>query len=204
MAITAIDIVKDNIEGDCNVLSVFNPLLFWAAASYTDIAPDNLYFDIKDFENKVFVSGRMIPYSDNGGARLFILDVSVFLKKYFIEITDQYQPVNSLIHIPITQKNFTLIVKNTIESPTIYKIVEFIGLLSTRQLGQSEANVEIFNNVTEKIIAPIGIPINVYFWNDNINNELAINLDINENIALDFDNEELHDFDNEPFIIIIP
>lgn len=199
MAINAIDIIKDNIEGNCNVLSVFNPLLFWANATYTGLAPDNLYFDIEDGENNIFVSGRMIPYGDNGFVRLFILDIAPFIKKYFTEISDQYQPVGSLVYIENTQKPFTLRIKDENEAPNIIETVEFIGLLSTRQFGQSEANVEIFENQNEKIIAPIGIPINVYFWNDNEANELAINQVIE--YAVDYNGDQFIDFNNDNFII---
>lgn len=201
MSITSLTISKDNIIGDCNVLSVFNPLIFYCDAEFTGIAPENLYWNLKDANDNLLYSGRCIPYVYITLSELrFLLNISPFCKKYFTDLSDSYQPTESFLPVANTQIQFTL---EFFDSENLYTLVSvnFIGLMSTRQRGQTEANTEIYNNETEYIIAPAGFPIYVYFWNNDVLNQLGINTESKFEYALDNDLNIYRNNENEKFRI---
>lgn len=201
MSIINLTISKDNIIGDCNVLSVFNPLTFYCDAEFTGIAPENLYWNLKNGDGDILYTGRCIPLEYITISELrFLIDIVPFCKKSFLDLADSYQPTESFLPVANTQAKFTL---EFFDSENLYTLVsvDFIGLMSTRQRGQTEANTEIYNNDTEYIIAPAGFPVYAYFWNNDEANQVDVNIESPFEYALDNDLNIYRNNENEKFRI---
>ena len=180
MAITAINITKDNTDGSCNLVAVHSPLVFLLQATYTGLAaPDYLYCQIFDENGINLTSGtvfepyKAIFYSDLlAGERLFYFVADEILRGFMENFDDALISTNSIT----LESNATKIFKLKFFDPInnlIFDEVTINAMHAAKYIGEKEAMTSIYNNDDEVIFAFKNMPFYSYFFNDNITNVLT-------------------------------
>lgn len=114
MAITAVDIVQDNITGGCDLLNIASPLVFLVDATYNTAPPDNLYARLYDSSDVLLGTYRCMPYKDmSGTVRRFAFAADEILRQYLPPIDDFTQSGNTLEFISAMTKHFKLKFQDT-------------------------------------------------------------------------------------------
>lgn len=108
MAITNIEIVQDNIVGDCDLLSVASPLVYLVNATYTGAVPDVIYARLFDGETDLGYY-KCLPWKDlSSTVRQFWFRADEILRQYVPLLEDVTQSDNTLIEINGAVKGLTL------------------------------------------------------------------------------------------------
>lgn len=108
MAITNIEIVQDNIVGDCDLLSVASPLVYLVNATYTGSVPDVIYARLFDGETDLGYY-KCLPWKDiSSTVRQFWFKADEILRGYVPLLEDVTQSDNTLIEITGAVKGLTL------------------------------------------------------------------------------------------------
>ena len=109
MAITAIDIYKDNKVGDCDLLNVASPLVFLVDVTYTTAPPDNLYARLYDKDDVKLGAYRCMPLKDLSNViRRFAFYSDEILRQYIPPLDDFTQSSGTLVAIPDAVKQFKI------------------------------------------------------------------------------------------------
>ena len=109
MAITAIDIYKDNKVGDCDLLNIASPLVFLVDVTYTTAPPDNLYARLYDKDDVKLGVYRCMPLKDLSNAiRRFAFIADEILRQYIPPLDDFTQSSGTLVAIPDAVKQFKI------------------------------------------------------------------------------------------------
>jgi len=201
MAITSITILQDNKNGNVDLLSVHNPLIFLVDVAYTTAAPDTLYAELQDEDLIVLDTFAAIPYkdSDSGNIRTFAFIASDILKAYMDELDDFESPVGTLEHVPNITRVFTLRFWAETEEVSI----TFTAIHAARQFGGTPYLDSIYNNDNEIYYTGEGMPVYAYFYNCNEDNILTINTETDDELAaLDYDDTVFTDNDDIYFKIL--
>lgn len=124
MAITNIEIVQDNIVGDCDLLSVASPLVYLVNATYTGAVPDVIYARLFDGATDLGYY-KCLPWKDLSSAvRQFWFKADEILRQYVPLLEDVAQSDNTLIEISGAVKGLTLKFANEYRDDLGYCIKE--------------------------------------------------------------------------------
>lgn len=108
MAITNIEIVQDNIVGDCDLLSVASPLVYLVNATYTGAVPDVIYARLFDGATDLGYY-KCLPWKDiSSTVRQFWFRADEIIRQYVPLLEDVAQSDNTLIEIDGAVKSLTL------------------------------------------------------------------------------------------------
>lgn len=108
MVITNIEIVQDNIVGDCDLLSVASPLVYLVNYTYTGQVPDVIYARLFDGETDLGYY-KCLPWKDlSATVRQFWFRADEILRQYVPLLEDVAQADNTLIEIDGAVKGLTL------------------------------------------------------------------------------------------------
>lgn len=201
MAVTNITISQDNKEGNCDLLSVHNPLIFLVDVTYTAEAPETLYVELQNEDEEILETFAAIPYEDSvsGNVRTFAFIASDILKAYMGEFDDFESPERTLEYVDGITRQFTL----RFYIGAIDDSVTFVAIHAARQYSENPALESIFNNQDEIYYGAEGLPIYVYFYNADEGNILTIDTETaDELVALDYDDEIFTDHDDLYFKIL--
>lgn len=131
MAITNIEIVQDNIVGDCDLLSVASPLVYLVNATYTGAVPDVIY--AKLFDGATYKDYyKCLPWADlSSTVRQFWFKADEILRQYVPLLEDVTQSDNTLIEINGAVKALTFQFANEYRDDigTCYKEGNLEGLV---------------------------------------------------------------------------
>lgn len=200
MAVTSITITQSNVSGNINLLAVHNPLVFIVDVEYTSTPPDLIYAELQDNESNVLSTFRAIPYNDDSdlNIRTFVFIASDIIKAYMDDIDDFESLTGTLEHVENITKEFTLRFYNGL----IENSISFVACHAARQYGDTPYLESIYNNDNETYYGAVGMPVYVYFYNNDSDNVLSINTPTADNeTALDYDDTVFVDFDDYYFKI---
>lgn len=201
MAVTALNISQDNIEGDSNLMAVHSPLIFLINVNYTGTAPDTIYCDVYDSDDVDLGRFKCIPYYDLTSAlRQFMFIADSILRGFMDTFEDIVQSGGSLEYIENITKEFKLIFRD--ESETYVDTIEFVAAHVCRQFGENINLEDLFNNEALTYYGYENKPVYVYMYNDNESNFPGITEgELGYEYALDYDDSVFTDAVDDPFTI---
>lgn len=200
MAVTSITIIQDNKNGGVDLLSVHNPLVFLVDVAYSSEIPETLYVELQNGDGEVLDTFAAIPYrdSDSGSIRTFAFLASVILKAYMDSFEDFESSENTLEYVDGITKQFTL----RFYVGTVEASVSFTAIHAARQFGDTPYLGSIFNNEAETYYTGAGMPVYIYFYNADENNNITIDTPTSDELAaLDYDDTVFIDHDYSYFKI---
>lgn len=167
MAISSIDIVQDNISGDCNLLAVHSPITFIIDVEYSGDLPE-LFVDIMDLTEEVLATFRCIFYKDlSSTVREFLFIASTgkesVLRGYMTEYDDFVQTAGTIERV--INNIFDFILRFRDEGETIYEDIQIVAFHAARQFGQTPALTNIYDNDSDTYITGQNKPVYIYFYN---------------------------------------
>lgn len=110
MAITAIDIYKDNKVGDCDLLNVASPLVYLVDVTYNTAPPDNLYARLYDKDNVKLGYYRCMPLKDlSNTIRRFAFYADEIFRQYIPPLDDFTQSSGTLVEVVDAVKQFKIV-----------------------------------------------------------------------------------------------
>jgi len=170
--ITSIDIVQSNITGDCNLISLHNPVVFIAQANYTGVAPEYIDVDVYDSLNVLLGTYRCIPWLDvSTSTRQFIFIADKILRGFMEDLDYFIQSGGSLAYCPDSTKIFKLQFKRYAEATAA--MFTIVALHGVRQFGENPAAESVFANEALTYIGAAETPIYFYYYNDDVDNIIA-------------------------------
>jgi hypothetical protein len=198
--ITSIDNVQTNITGDCNLISLHNPVVFTAQANYSGIAPEYIDIDIYDDLNVMLGTYRCIPWLDiSTGVRQFIFIADKILRGLMDDFDEFIQSDNSIAYCDGSTKVFKLQFKRYQEATAA--IFTIVALQGVRQFGQNPAIESVFNNESQIYIGASENPIYFYFYNDDVDNIIATTEGYSDRDSfVEYNGDDFIDFDDSYFI----
>jgi hypothetical protein len=196
MAITAIDIFQTNIIGSVNAMAVHSPLVFLADATYSNAAPDYIYFEIL-IAGESKLTGRCIYVKDiSSTQRRFKFDAAEILRGYMPSFDDFVQSGGSQVLATNISKEITVNFKSDLEG-TVQTPIVIDCIHSARQIGQTACLTDVVLNASEIFIGGENLPVYVYFYNTQ-GGEVPPE---NTSYALDYDDAFFTDWDGSKFTI---
>ena len=203
MAITAITISQDNIVNGSNLMPVQSSLTFIADVDYTGLTPDSINVEILDESDVVLETYSAIPYRDvTATQRQFVFKAEGALKALIDDFDDFFQLNETLEFVENITRQFKIKFIDP-DVPATNDEVLIDGAQAVRQFGDYPNLEDQFNNDTDTYYAPKDSWVYVYFYNDDITNDVAVDGPVlTEGNALDFDDSIFTDFDDEIFTII--
>lgn len=174
MAITSIDIVKNNVVSGSNLIAIHNPVSFIVAANYSGDTPLELNCRILDIDNNELADYRMIPYRDNTETqREFLFKASQALKSVVGSgFDDFFQLLDTLEYVDGLTKELILEFYDP-ENESIATTFTGVFVNAAKQFSQSVNMSDEFSNDSKTYYAPKGKWAYVYFYNDNNLNEVT-------------------------------
>jgi hypothetical protein len=202
MAITAITISQDNIINGSNLMPVQSSLTFIADVDYTGATPDSVDIEILDESDVVLETYAAVPYKDvTTTQRQFVFKAEGPLKALIDDFEDFFQLNETLEYVENITRQFKIKFLDP-DTPATNDEVLIDGAQAVRQFGDYPNLEDQFNNDTDTYYAPKDSWVYVYFYNDDITNDVAIDGPaLTEGNALDFDDAIFTDFDDENFTI---
>ena len=167
MAITDIDVIQDNIVGDCNLLAIHSPLSFIIDVTWDTDLPE-LFVDVMNLTEEVLATFRAIFYRDlTATVREFIFVASTgkesVLRGYMTEYNDFLQTAETIERVANNVFDFILRFRN--EAGDVYEDVTIVAFHASRQFGQTAAITDIYDNDTDFYITGVNKPVYIYFYN---------------------------------------
>ena len=167
MAITDINVVQDNIVGDCNLLAIHSPLSFIIDVTWNTDLPE-LFVDDMNLTEEVLETFRCIFYRDlTATVREFIFIASTgkesVLRGYMTEYNDFLQTAGTIERVANNVFDFILRFRN--EAGDVYEDVTIVAFHASRQFGQTAAITDIYDNDTDFYITGVNKPVYIYFYN---------------------------------------
>ena len=201
MAVSSITIVQGNIIDSCNLLAIHNPLVFLIDVAYTLEVPENLYCDIQDVDENVLGTFTAIPYSDDEitGIRTYAFIADKVLRAYMNSFNDFKTNELELDYVEGITKQFTI----RFYIDTTSTSTSFTAIHAARQFGETSYLSDIYNNVSETYYTGVGMPVYIYIYNADINNDVTIGAPASDDLAaLDYDSTVFVDSDLSSFKIL--
>ena len=201
MAISNITISQDNKVDDSNLVPIHSPVIFIADVTYSGIVPDVLNVEISDGTG-LLETYRAIPYKDPlATVRQFVFIASTAIKGLMESFEDFHQLNETFLPVPDITKEFTLKFVDPNNAATFDEVlINFLHGHS--QFGENPNKDAQFNNDSDIYFAGIGQFVYVYFYNNDANNDVAIDGPLlTEVAAQDDDGTEFQDDDGEVFTI---
>jgi hypothetical protein len=171
MAITAIDIIQDNIVSSVNLLAAHNPLVFIADATWNTTAPTSLVakviYDGVPANADVYAA---IFYEDlDATSRVFIFISDEALRFRMDDLEDITQTVDTIIAITNLTKELTIRFDN---GASVTDTVDIIACHASRDFEDANgaAMVDIYNNESLYYVGAVGKDLYLYWFNDNASN----------------------------------
>jgi hypothetical protein len=179
MSITAINISQDNIINGSDLLPVQSPIAFIVDVTYTDVVPDDLTVEIYSTDGvnmELLDTYRAIPYKDPlTTVRQFAFKASEPIKSLMGPFDDIVQNTDTLINITDITKRFLLKFIDPDNAAT-YDEIEVSFLHGAAQFGEAPNKESIFNNDTKVYYSLVDGFAYVYFYNDDITNNLTVSV----------------------------
>lgn len=193
--ITALEIYQSNTLPGCNLISLHNPVVFLVDATYSGEVPDTLTVDLKHGAD-VLDTFNCLPFKDISGNKRRFAFVADQIIRGEMGAFDDFQSVpKSLEIVPDITKQFTA----HFYAGEISSDVDFVACHAARQYGDSQAMEGIVNNTEGTVyLGAAGMPIYVYFYNDNASNVITVGTGELQILRLvDYDDVALLDFDSQ-------
>lgn len=182
MSVTNITVYQDNIDGDCNLLAIHNPLIFLIDVEYSGAAPQilcDMYYDHvipDDNPNDTFTLAFDTDISAT--QRRYRLTADELLRAHMDTFEDTVQAYETVEIVQNIQKKFTLRLYDSDE--TEEQIVYIVAFHASRQFGENPALTDIYNNEDTIYIAGYNFPVYIYFYNDDPGAEAYITDGLND------------------------
>ena len=171
--ISSLEIYQDNKIGDSNLMAVHSPLVFLIDANYSTTDPYFIYCKLYDGET-LLNTFRCIPYKDlTTTKRRFMFIADSILRGYMEGYDDFVQSSSSLAFVEDITKEFTLVFSDP-DGDADDVSLDIVAMHGVSQFGENQNKVDIFSNESEIIIAANNKPCYVYFYNDDITNEISV------------------------------
>jgi hypothetical protein len=198
--ITSIDNVQTNITGDCNLISLHNPVVFIAQANYTGTAPEYIDVDLYDELDVLLGTYRCIPWLDiSTSTRQFIFIADKILRGFMEELDDFIQSGGSIQYCPDSTKIFKLQFDRYQEASGV--VFTVVALHGVRQFGENPAVESVFNNDPLTYIGAAETPIYFYFYNDDVDNIIATTEGYSDrDNFVEYNGDDFVEFDDSYFI----
>jgi hypothetical protein len=200
--ITEINIIQDNIIGDCNLLAVDSPLSFICEVKY-NIEFSDINVLLYNGDDELIATYKAIVLDDDrqGNARVAFFASDIF-KSYMPNIDDFFQNEKELVYVSGATYQFKIKFQDAETSTIDSSIIDIIACRGASQFGESEALESVFNNETQMYFGGARKTIYVYFYNDDVSNSLSI-FGVNPALfyARDYDDAIFTDDDDEKFYI---
>jgi hypothetical protein len=203
MAITDITITQDNTVNGSNFLPIHSILTFIADVTYTGTVPDVIHVEIRDDTDTLIDTWKAIPYKDLTTAiRQFVFIANNPIKGILESFDDFFQLDSTFEYV----EDITKLLKIRFVDPDVsatYDEIEANFVHGASQFGEYPNLDDQFNNEEDIYYAAKDGIVYVYFYNDDTANTLTVNEDqINEDTAVDYDDEIFTDYDDEEFTIL--
>lgn len=198
MAITSIEIVQDNKSGNCDLISIHNPLVFLVDVTYDGTAPEVLSVDVMDVDDNVLDTFNAIPYSDDdvSSIRTFAFIANDILKAFM----DNFDDFNSYAYVLEFVENITKQFTIRFYIGEVEVSTSIVACHAARQFGDKPAMESIYSNANETYYGAKGMPVYVYFYNPDADNTLTIDSETSDELTLlDYDDAVLVDSDDTYF-----
>jgi hypothetical protein len=174
MAITAITISQDNIINGSNLMPVQSSLTFIADVDYTGATPDSVNVEILDESDTLLETYSAVPYNDvTPTQRQFVFKAEGPLKALIDDFEDFFQLNETLEYVENITRQFKIKFVDP-DTPATNDEVLIDGAQAVRQFGDYPNLEDQFNNDTDTYYAPKDSWVYVYFYNDDITNDVAI------------------------------
>jgi len=177
--ISLLEIYQENNIGSINLMAVHSPLIYLIDATFTGDAPDFIYCEVYDgtvSTGELLGEFRCIPYKDiSSTKRRFLFIADSILRGYMDSFEDFEQTNDTLVYVENIVKRFTLNFADPDENATAVES-SIQGMNGVSQFGESPCKEDIYNNEDEMVVAVIGKPCYIYFYNNDKANVLDINL----------------------------
>jgi hypothetical protein len=202
MAITAITISQDNIINGSNLMPVQSSLTFIADVDYTGATPDSIDVEILDESDVVLETYSAVPYNDvTTTQRQFVFKAEGPLKALIDDFEDFFQLNDTLEYVENITRQFKIKFIDP-DTPATNDEVLIDGAQAVRQFGDYPNLEDQYNNDTDTYYAAKDTWVYVYFYNDDITNDVAVDGPLlTEGNALDYDDSIFTDFDDSIFTI---
>jgi len=203
--ITNLYITQSNTTEDSNLVAIHSPLVFIVDATYTGAPPDigevrvSIY-DGWDYDNLLDAFICNVLEDPYPGVRRFYFRADSVLRGWMDGFDDNFQSDGSFLFVDEITKQFRIVFSADGISPLPF--VDIDACHAARQYGESATMIDIATNEQNVYTGVQGVPVDVYFYNDDASLVVSIgDTSFEEVIALDYDDEEFEDFDGVPFTI---
>lgn len=173
--IEQINILDNNVNLDCDLISIHNPIVFFAEVIYSGDTPEELEVVVKGVNEETELlenlgTFKCMPYRDNSNvSRTFVFVADSILRSFMSDFQDFKSETGVIEYCSGMTKEFTLVFGGTTET-------SFIALHAARDFGENQQLIEIFNNEKNNTYyGMIGKPVYVYFYNQYAGNEISEN-----------------------------
>lgn len=173
MAITAIEIIQDNLVNGCELLSVHNPLVFIARATFTGDKPDYLYVNINSVQYKaIYLRDESLTERD------FYFIADEVLRKELGKIEDINQTTDTILSISNLSKELTIefsdgdLITDSVTFTAVNGARDFESLTGAEMVAECD-------NESKYYIAAVGEKYYLYWYNDDANNDIISDININ-------------------------
>ena len=202
MAITGVSISQNNIVSGSNLIPIHSPVIFIADVTYSGLLPNILNVQILDDTDTLLETYKAIPYRDPlATVRQFMFVAGEPIRSLMNGLEDFFQLDDTLEYVD----DITKVIKLKFVDPDNELTFDEVTLdfaHATEQFGNNPNLVDQFNNEDDNYFAPDGGFVYVYFYNDDITNDVAIDGPlITEGNALDYDDSIFTDYDDSIFTI---
>jgi hypothetical protein len=206
-----LELIQDNKINDFELLTIHNPLFFLLQLNSSDgVFPDFLNVNVHDLDisgTMPIWTGRAQPYKDiYGVARQYIFSADInTLSILMPEIVDlANQPIDSLFIAEYASKRVRLFFYDDITNFT-NTYTDFVALQGASQIGELNGACKLDYNEPKVYTCAAGSYVYVYCFCDNDTSIITVdNQLLTEVNAVDFDGYDFHDYDGEPFKILVP
>lgn len=202
MAITNITLSQDNVVNGSNLEPVHSTLSFIADITYTGGIPSVIHVEIRDGTDTLLETYKAIPYKDLlSTLRQFVFIADGPVKSIMESFDDFFQLDDSLVFVDDITKVLKIRFVDP-DTPATFDEVTIDFVHGAAQFGENPNLDTQFNNANDIYFAAQDGIVYVYFYNDDVNNDVAVDGPLlTEGNAQDFDDAIFTDFDDTNFTI---
>lgn len=176
MAISSLSFYQDNKVGDSNLMPIHSPLIFLVDAVYDTEDPYYIYCKVYNESDQLLDTFKCLPYKDiTVTQRRFMFIADSILRGYMESFEDFAQTNNTLEYVEDITKRFKLVFSDPDENATDIEL-EIVAIHGVSQFGEHPNKSNIYNNEAETIIGISGKPCYIYFYNNDEDNILSLDV----------------------------
>jgi hypothetical protein len=171
MSLETLEITKDCKVETCDLLATHSPLVvlidaFEPTGDYPETLDCRLSLD-----DEHVVSFNAVPLVWGEGVTTYMVDIAPFVRSFMLSMDDPDQTAETVARVGYLSGLFMF----TVEADSLTDYFEFRAHCAARQVGQTEASTEIFENQAESIIAFAGREFYAHYFNpDELAKDIAI------------------------------